>query len=83
MNDIHRQVGDLTRFTPGNETAVAQKDAEIERLRKRLSGALQHLEEARSDLHRIRNQSLDWAMSCPHDCPACDAMYEAIKGAAP
>lgn len=37
----------------------------------------------REQLHHIRNQSLEWAMCCPHDCPACDAMYEAIKGAAP
>lgn len=35
----------------------------------------------RAELHSIRNQSLEWAMSCPHDCPACDAMYEVIKGA--
>lgn len=36
MNDIHRQVGDLTEFTPGNDTARAQLDAEIERLREGL-----------------------------------------------
>lgn len=50
MNDVYRQVGDLTAFTPGNETAAAQLHAENERLRKRLSGALQHLEEAREGL---------------------------------
>lgn len=36
----------------------------------------------RAKLHHIRNQSLEWAMTCEHDCPACDAMYEVIKGAA-
>lgn len=29
---------------------------------------------------QIRDASLTWAMACPHDCPACDAMFEAIKG---
>ncbi len=47
--------------------------AENEKLRKALSARLQQLEE-------IRQASLTWAMACPHDCPACDAMYEVIKG---
>lgn len=37
----------------------------------------------RAKLHNIRNQSLEWAMTCEHNCPACDAMYEAIKGTVP
>ena len=41
--------------------------AEVDRLAALLSG--------------IRNDALVWAMSCPHDCPACDAMYEVIKSA--
>lgn len=76
MNDVHRQVGDLMKFTPGNETAVAQKDAEIERLRKALSARLQ-------ELHEIRDQSLTWAMACNCDCPACNGLYEAIRSAEP
>jgi hypothetical protein len=84
---------------------------ENERLSRRLSGALQHLEEAReglanyaqenahlhstltyrlrdlddarAELHRIRNQSLEWALSCPHDCPECDRLYDAIRGDVP
>lgn len=35
----------------------------------------------RALLHRIRNEGLSWAMSCPHDCAACDAMYDVIRGA--
>lgn len=29
---------------------------------------------------QLRQASLTWAMACPHECPACDAMYEAVKG---
>lgn len=47
---------------------MVQKDMEIAQLSR--------------ELHRIREESLTWAMACPHDCPACDAMYEAIKGLA-
>lgn len=39
------------------------------------------IERLESLLSRIRNQSLDWALACPHDCPACDAMYEVIREA--
>lgn len=46
---------------------------ENERLRKALSQRLQQLEE-------IRQASLTWAMACPHNCEACEAMYEVIKG---
>lgn len=34
----------------------------------------------RDELHRIRNQSLEWAMVCTCNCPACCALYETIKG---
>ena len=30
-------------------------------------------------LREIRNQSLEWALACPHDCPACNAMYDLIR----
>lgn len=38
--------------------------------------------ELRAKLHAIRNQSLEWVMTCHHDCPVCDQMYETIKGSA-
>jgi hypothetical protein len=40
MNNVHRQVGNLLEFTPGNDTARAQLDAEIQRLRKALRGIM-------------------------------------------
>ena len=33
----------------------------------------------RAELHAIRNQSLTWAMTCHHECPECDAMYDLIR----
>ena len=29
---------------------------------------------------QMRDASLTWAMACHHDCPACDEMFEIIKG---
>lgn len=36
MNDVHKQVGPITEFTTGNDTARAQLDARIEKLTKAL-----------------------------------------------
>lgn len=34
MSDVHKQVGLLTEFTPGNDTARVQLDARIEQLQR-------------------------------------------------
>lgn len=54
-------------------TAMSQ---EIERLRKQLSARLQELE-------HIKQERLTWAMVCDHDCPACTALDDAIRGDPP
>lgn len=50
--------------------------AENERLRKQLSSRLQ-------DLERIKQERLNWGMVCDHDCPACTALDDAIRGDPP
>jgi DNA repair exonuclease SbcCD ATPase subunit len=50
-------------------TLMQAKDAEIERLK--------------ADLHALRNQSLTWAMTCHHECPECDRLYDVIRGDVP
>ncbi len=38
-------------------------------------------DQLRGEITKIRQASLTWAMTCEHDCPACNAMFEIIKGA--
>ncbi len=63
------------------ELKAAKHD--IERLMAMASAEATEAERLRAELHAIRNQSLVWAMSCPHDCPECDRLYDVIRGAEP
>lgn len=44
---------------------------------------LREVDRLKAALTDIRQTSLTWAMVCPCDCPACNGMYEAIRGAEP
>ncbi len=75
LADNARLRNDIQELTCGDEryTRLGQEN---EKLRKALSQRLQQLEE-------IRQASLTWALACPHECPACNALYEIIKGSQP
>jgi hypothetical protein len=58
------------------EEGLANYAQQNERLRKKLSARLQ-------ELNRIKQERLTWAMVCDHDCPACTALDDAIRGDPP
>jgi hypothetical protein len=76
------------------EFPVSEREKELEveneRLKVERAAAIDRLtplgcenEELRAQLHAIRNESLSWALVCSCDCPACNGLYEAIRGAEP
>ncbi len=69
----HRIVCPCLELRQAAAAEIEQLKAENERLRKQLSERLQQIEE-------IRQASFTWALACPHNCEACEAMYELIKG---
>lgn len=73
MSLPHVCICEKCRREMGGVIPLTDAVLEVDRLR-------QELAQLRAKLHHIRNQSLEWAMTCEHDCPACDAMYEVIKG---
>jgi hypothetical protein len=51
--------------------------------RGNLSLAEEGLANYQQEVQRIRQESLTWAMACPHGCPACERLYDVIRGPEP